>query len=144
MKIAFVSCSKTKKEICCPAREMFTSALFRKAFSYCKDHYDQVYILSAQYGLLNEKQMIAPYDRSMRQLSVSQRRDWALLVHIQLLDELRKQSIAWEEIELVAFYAGENYRSFLMELFPETIPLTVPLKGLTIGKQLRYYKLQGY
>jgi hypothetical protein len=144
MKIAFVSCSKMKREIRCHACEMFTSALFRKAFSYCKDHYDQVYILSAHYGLLHEKQMIAPFDRAMRQLSASQRRDWAVRVHIQLLDQLRKQSIAWEEIELVAFYAGEDYRTFLIELFPETIPVVVPLAGLPIGKQLRFFKEQGY
>ena len=63
MQVAFIGCTKRKKGYPCPAYEMYSmSALFRKAYAYCNDHYDRVYILSAKYGLVEPKAIIEPYD----------------------------------------------------------------------------------
>nr|WP_181741900.1 DUF6884 domain-containing protein [Thermoactinomyces mirandus] len=45
------------------------STLFRKAFSCCKDCYDQIYILSAKYGLLKPDEEIESYDVTLYNMS---------------------------------------------------------------------------
>ncbi|MGA8941654.1 MAG: DUF6884 domain-containing protein [Thermoactinomyces sp.] len=62
MQIAFVSCTRKKKDYPCSAENLYSaSALFRKAFSFGKDRYDKVYIVSAKYGLLKPDEEIEPY-----------------------------------------------------------------------------------
>ncbi|MBA4603424.1 hypothetical protein H2C83_14110 [Thermoactinomyces sp. AMNI-1] len=52
----------------------------------------------------------------------------------QLRDEMGKHAWIWEEVEFV-FHAGKEYRKFLIKLFPDTVPVIVPLEGLGIGEQ---------
>lgn len=63
MKIALVSCSKSKQCYPCKACEMYMpSSLFRYSYQYAKKYADKVYILSAKHGLLRENMIIEPYD----------------------------------------------------------------------------------
>lgn len=110
MQIAFVSCTKKKKDYPCSAENMYSaSTLFRKAFSCCVDRYDQLYILSAKYGLLKPDEEIEPV----------QKWKWSEQVYEQLRNEMSEHDWIWEEVEFV-FHAGKEYRKFLIKLLPDT------------------------
>lgn len=133
MKIALISCTKIKKYYPCSAKEMYSpSTLFKKAVEYVENcKYDDWMILSAKYGVVDKNQIIEPYDESLNSMRVQERRRWAVDVE----KELRKLSI--DEVDI---YAGTRYREFLIPLLKGNGTVCrVPLKGLGIGQQLKYF-----
>lgn len=82
--IALVSCVKQKQNSPCPARDMYTSALFSKARVYAETSADAWFILSAKYGLVQPDETIAPYEQTLKGASASDRRNWATKVRVQL------------------------------------------------------------
>ena len=62
-RIALISCSKSKQNYPCPARELYApSQLFSLSYQYAKKVADEVYVLSARYGLLAEEVMEKEWD----------------------------------------------------------------------------------
>jgi hypothetical protein len=51
--ISFVACAKSKRSRPTSAGLIYDSSLFRKSLLYCLSRSDDVYILSAKYGVLN-------------------------------------------------------------------------------------------
>jgi hypothetical protein len=62
MKVALVSCVKTKLPGMHPAKELYASPLFRLSFEYASKHADRTYILSAKCGLVEREQRIESYE----------------------------------------------------------------------------------
>ncbi|HPZ43420.1 MAG TPA: hypothetical protein PL078_05395 [Bacillota bacterium] len=144
MQVAFIGCTKRKKGYPCPAYEMYSmSALFRKAYAYCNDHYDRVYILSAKYGLVEPKAIIEPYDITLSSMNAGQKREWAAQVILQLKAENEAGRLDLGKVQKFVFHTGEEYRRYLVDLLPSGLSL-VPLKGMGIGQQLRFYTERGY
>jgi hypothetical protein len=50
MKVVLVACGKSKRPEACPARELYTGTLFRKARAWAERHGDAWAILSARHG----------------------------------------------------------------------------------------------
>lgn len=135
MKIAFVSCTKFKANHPCNARVMYQeSTLFKKAVKYIEQQgYDDWFVLSAKYGLLRKNDQIEPYDLTLNNMKVSERKEWSKLV-IKQIENLQL------DITEMDFYAGANYREYLISaLEQEGINCNVPLQGKGIGEQLQYY-----
>jgi len=66
MKITLISCTKSKRNYPCQAKDMYSpSSLFKYSYEYAKQVADKVYILSAQYGLLDENASIVTYERTL-------------------------------------------------------------------------------
>ena len=60
--IALISCGKSKRRERSPAHQLYTGALFKKCLTYAqRTKADEIYILSANYGLIELTQEIAPY-----------------------------------------------------------------------------------
>lgn len=69
LKIALISCSKLKQSYACPAQELYApSQLFSLSYQYGKRIAGQSYILSAQYGLLADTDVVSPYDLTLADL----------------------------------------------------------------------------
>jgi hypothetical protein len=120
----------------CSANEMYLeSQLFKKAVQYInKQNYDDWFILSAKYGLLNKDTVIEPYDITLNNMNSIQRRAWSKDVYEQLI-KLNPNHLD--------FYAGKKYREYLIRSLREVgIHCNVPLEGKGIGEQLRFYKQQ--
>ena len=84
-RIALISCSKSKQNYPCPARELYApSQLFSLSYQYAKKVADEVYVLSARYGLLAEEDVVAPYDLTLTDLPEHRQRDWANYVLRQM------------------------------------------------------------
>jgi hypothetical protein len=135
-RFALISCTKLKKEYACPANEMYLeSQLFRKAVQFInKQNYDDWFILSAKYGLLDKDTVIDPYDLTLNNMNSVQRKEWSVDVFNQIV-KLKPTHLD--------FYAGKKYRDYLIPLLKERrIHCHVPLEGKGIGEQLGFYKQQ--
>ena len=84
-RVALVGCSASKLKHAAPARELYTSALFRSAYAYAEKTCDAVLIVSAFYGVVAPKAIIRPYDWSLRKYRKSEREDWGVRTVGQLL-----------------------------------------------------------
>ena len=129
--IAFIACVKTKQNRACRAEEMYISDLFKKSLLYAKKHADNIFILSAKYGLLALDDVISPYEKTLNGASEREKKIWAYTVYQQFLKR------GGNPKEPCMFLCGLNYRKYLMQLFPNS---EAPLKGLSFGNVLRWYK----
>lgn len=135
MRVALISCTKLKASYPCTAREMYQeSTLFKKAVNFIEQQdYDDWYVLSAKYGLLRQEDIIQPYDLTLNNMKVAERRKWSKMV-IKQLEDLQL------DITNFDFYAGAKYREYLIPaLTQKGHACNVPLEGKAIGEQLSYY-----
>lgn len=131
-KIVLISCVSKKQDYNTKAREMYISPLFKKAFAYaCSLNPDKVFILSAKYGLIDMDQEIEPYELTLNKMNKDEIKKWAEEVLVKLKQETNLQN------DEFIFLAGEKYRKYII---PYLIHYSVPMKGLGIGKQLKFLK----
>ncbi|MBC3863427.1 hypothetical protein H8K32_15080 [Undibacterium jejuense] len=127
-----VSCVSQKREQACEACDLYISDLFRKARRFSEASGCQWFILSAEHGLVTPSQLIAPYDRTLNTMGVSDRRVWADRVATQLFEVM-------PNLSQVVFLAGKRYREFLtLHLQRRGVGISVPMEGLRIGEQLSW------
>ena len=129
-KVTLISCVSKKLNFKSKAKDLYQSSLFKKNLAYAKlINSDEIYILSAKYGLLKLDEIIEPYDKTLNKMNLSEKIKWSNEVFQKL-----------QEYETISstnfiFLAGENYRKYLVEKLPH---YEVPMKGLQIGKQLQF------
>jgi hypothetical protein len=128
--IGLVGCAAGKLKRPAPARDLYTSQLFRKASAYAEQHSDRWFILSAKYGLVAPDRVIEPYDARLGHKSGPPIWAWAQDVALTLGHELA----GTPDAELLVL-AGEQYRTFLRFV---NYPARVPMEGMGIGQQLGY------
>lgn len=152
--IALIGCAAQKLDRRAPARELYVSALFQLALQYAEAVLGaEVFILSAQHGLVRPDQELAPYDLSLADLEPWERAWWAHEVEAQFAEVLGAQMVpsrrpgagvcdaewALEQpgVRLVLL-AGQLYR------FTPPFPLTFeePLSGMGIGSRKQWLRQQ--
>ena len=84
MAVYLVSCVSQKRVTPSPAKDLYTSPLFRKARAYVERTGLPWFVLSAKYGLVHPDDVIAPYDLTLNTMGVSDRRRWAGRILTQL------------------------------------------------------------
>ena len=131
MDIAFISCVKLKKIGLYKAEVLYISDFFKKSLKYCQLNHDKIFILSAKYGLLNLDDQIEDYEMTLNNFSKNEKIIWSKKVFYQISKKINID-------DKLFFYVGENYRKYLLPLIKNNYE--IPLKGLGIGKQLRFYK----
>ncbi len=94
-------------------------------------HPNKIFILSAKYGLVDLGRELGPYEQTLNTMSSYEIKNWAKKVKEQMGGKIN-----FEKDEVV-FLTGEKYRKYLLPFFQKA---TIPLKGLSIGKQLQYLK----
>lgn len=110
MKIALISCSKSKQCYPCMAAEMYQpSILFEYSYKYAKRFADKVYILSSKYGLIPEHTFIEPYDETLKNMSLSERIAWSNKIISQLEFEFDLEN---DEFMILA---GRDYNEYLLK-----------------------------
>jgi cytoplasmic iron level regulating protein YaaA (DUF328/UPF0246 family) len=100
---------------------MYVGGFFKAQLFYAKKHFpdDQIFILSAKYGLLTLSEKIKPYDLKMGQVgSIG-------------YDSVKKQAIALNIIDnKIISTAGKEYRLVLDKVFPDILYPFKDLKGM--------------
>ena len=131
-KIILISCVSKKLNKKARAKELYISPLFKYNLKYAKSlNPDKIFILSAKYGLIDLNDKIEPYDKTLNKMSKKEKQEWAKNVINKL-----KNIIDLEEDKII-FLAGKNYREYLVPLLKN---YEIPMRGLSIGKQLKYLK----
>jgi len=111
------------------ARDLYTSPLFKKNLQYAlKLQPDQIFILSAKYGLVPLDEEIEPYDLTLNTMSAKEIKEWSegVLSALAIQTDLQEDQFI--------FLAGAQYRKYLLE---HMMHVEVPFEGLTIGRQLQ-------
>jgi len=135
-RIVLISCVKSKTTGPNPAQDLYISDLFQKSSAYAKLIGDSWYILSAKYGLLSPDQVIEPYEKTLNEMGVGERKSWAKSV----MSDLAKIVTPGDE---VVFLAGVKYRENLIQpLTKMGSKISVPMEGLSFGNQLKWLKNQ--
>ena len=129
--IIFISCTKKKLNKRCKAKELYTaSAWFRKAYKYATSlNPIYIYILSAKYGLLNENDIIEPYEKTLHGARENEIKIWSTKV----ISQMKEKGIDLEDKAI--FLCGKNYRKYLIPKFKN---YEAPLSHLGIGMQMKW------
>lgn len=137
MQIGLVSCTKSKRDETAPPRKLYDeSAYFRKAREYCEKYHDDWYILSAKHHLLEpDGPPIEPYDKSLNDAYVDERREWAQ----ETASQLREHGLLSDGNVLV-IHAGQRYYDELLPLIEDSnVDIEIPTEGLGFGETLSWY-----
>lgn len=133
MKIALVGCSKEKLAYAAPARDLYTSPLFRAARTWAEANCDGWFILSAKHGLVHPDAVTDPYDAVLPSRR-EERRAWAALTQAAIVATVPADA------ELVVL-AGERYAGALAGLANLA---SFPLHGFEIGERLAWLRRENY
>jgi hypothetical protein len=132
MRVALVSCVKSKQNQPAPAKDLYTSPLFRNLRKYAEDNTDRWYILSAEHGLVDPDQILAPYEKTLNNARKDERLAWGRRVQGRL------EAVLPPGAEVIML-AGERYRENLVPFLKSRgHKVSVPLEGMPFGKQLQY------
>lgn len=131
-KIFLISCSSKKANLPAKAKYLYQSPLFKYSLKYAQSkNPHKIFILSAEYGLLNLNKNIVPYNRTLNNMSGGEIRDWSQSV----LKKIRRYADL--ENDKFIFLAGKKYRDYLIK---EMKNYEVPMGNLGIGRQLEWLK----
>jgi len=134
--VFLVSCVSKKKPAQLPAKDLYDSPWFKKARAYVESTGSLWFILSAEYGLLEPDRIVAPYEKTLNQMSIRDRRHWSQ----DVLADLRRILTLDDR---VVFLAGMKYREFLdRNVAALCREVEVPMQGLRIGEQLQWLDAQ--
>lgn len=129
-KIVLISCASKKLPHESRARDLYASPLFRKNLQYAESlEPDNIFILSAKYGVVKLDQKIQPYNETLNNMNSGKRKQWAnqVLHSLEDLTDLERDDFV--------FLAGKNYREHII---PSINHYEIPMKGLEIGRQLQW------
>ncbi len=113
-------------------KDIYASDWFQSALTYAKSlKSDAIYVLSAKHGLLGLNDEIAPYELTLKNMHVAEKKAWADRVVAQLV------SVSDLQHDHFVILAGKNYRMYLV---PHLAHYEVPMEGLRFGEQLQFLK----
>ena len=127
--IIFISCGAKKRTEPCVAAEMYTGYFFQTCLAYARSLSPRkIYILSAQYGVLELTDKIKPYNKNLNSAGRQQQKNWAYKCYKQLL----QLNIDFNEETI--FIGGKVYWRYLATLFPNR---KIPFAHLKNGIQAK-------
>jgi hypothetical protein len=131
--IGLVACCKTKLDHAAPARELYTSPLFRMSTRYAISQCEAVYIASAKHGLVELEHKLAPYDTTVADLSRDERKRWAYLIARELFNR--------HGVDTLMILGGEAYAEPIRAAWlirHWLCSVLEPLHGKQIGERLSF------
>ena len=136
-RIGLVGCVKKKLPQPQSAKNLYRSTLFTGRRSFVEQSCDEWWILSAEHGLVDPEDLLAPYDFTLNDATKEERRQWATRVFAAIV-----QKIQPERGDIFEIHAGANYRDFGLTDALENLGCIIenPTKGMGIGKQLQFYQ----
>jgi hypothetical protein len=130
--LVLVSCVSQKLSEPASARLLYRSEWFTKVRTLVETQKADWLILSALYGVVAPDTVIAPYEKTLNNAGVAERRAWAENVRRQLAPSLIGR-------RRVVIFAGQRYREFLVPaLLSDGYEVDVPMANLRIGEQLAW------
>jgi len=122
-----IACSAAKLDRTAPAADLYQGQAFKLAMRAADQAGADVVILSALHGAVNPAANLAPYNKTLAQMSKHQRAVWAAMTAQQLQQHKGRP---------VVVLAGKHYAA-AVEGWPN---VSRPLAGQGIGQQLHTLK----
>lgn len=137
--IVFIGCGAAKMKNACKAKNMYIGNYFRLCFAYAQTFttQDNIYILSAKYGVLPLEKVIEPYNRTLNKMTKQEKQDWKDMVIEQLIN------IDIKENTEVAFICGTNYYNLLEDYF-NNYKVLLPKQGIGLQQHFMIEELKKY
>ena len=133
--IGLVGCCKPKLAHAAPARDLYLSRLFRLSLAEAHRACDVVYVISAEYALVELDQVIAPYDKTLTDLAKEWRPIWGSRVWDAIV--ARHPTVTRH----VVIYAGKEYAEPILRAAPygaRGATFAQPLAQMQIGQRLSW------
>lgn len=132
MKIVLISCVKGKKEPPMKAKDIYKGPLFKNSLCVAyRLQPDRIYILSAKYHLLDLEQVIEPYDLTLKNFTVAEKKTWGVKVICQL------QLICNIKEDEIIVLAGKDY---VKPISDKITNLNIFLGNRNYGQRTAYLK----
>jgi hypothetical protein len=104
-----LGCVKKKLEHEAPAKDLYSSQLWKGRRGYAESTGRPWYILSARYGLVDAERLLEPYNLALSELPAVERRAWGQRVVEQLAERVSLDGAVFE------VHAGSDYRTAIDE-----------------------------
>ena len=113
MHVALITCTKAKKKGTWPAWELYSASdFFRRYYQFAKNTADKIFILSTEYGLVAEDQIIEDYDKDKNDMTAQEWLDW----ESGIVEALKKEcNLSSDHFILLG---APNYYKFLFRYLP--------------------------
>lgn len=131
--VGLVGCGKAKLKEPAPARALYTSPAFKMALAIAEERCDETLILSAEHGVVEPLQVIAPYDKALSKMPKHERIAWAARIQAFL-----KRRFAAQRVRYLVL-AGAAYASALANMGCD---VDDPMRGWTLGQRMAWLSSQ--
>ena len=136
VSIALIGCSGPKLERPAPARQLYTSQLFRSTLELAERRHDVVYIISAKHELVALDQVLEPYNRVMSDVA----KEWRVIWGVRVWDSIMRRH---QNVDRQIFiYAGKDYVRPIERAGFHQAAFHEPLAKMQIGQRLSWLRGQ--
>lgn len=135
-KIVLLSCTKSKLNKPSPAQDLYSaSPMFKRTLEYGKSlKPDKMYILSAKHHLVPLNKVLAPYDKTLKNMSAENKEKWAK----ETVKQMKSSGLNLDKDNFI-FLAGSEY---IKPLIPYIKHIEDPMKGKRLGERLKWLNTQ--
>lgn len=136
--IVLLSCTKSKLDKPSQAQDLYSaSPMFQKTLEYGKSlKPDKMYILSAKHFLVPLTKVLAPYDKTLKEMPKDEKEAWGEKVQSQM----KSAGINVEKDKFI-FLTGSEYMKPLLKFIPEQ-NVEKPMEGRRMGERLQWLNSQ--
>ena len=129
--IALIGCVKSKNKGIHKACDLYNSPLFKYQLEYAKKKTNNIYILSAKYGVLKLDDKIRDHEQTLNNMNDKQIKEWNFKVYNQLT------KLGVSKKDRIIFLCGKNYYKYLKKIFTNN---EMPFENQPLGKRLSLLK----
>ena len=136
--IVLLSCTKSKLDKPSQAQDLYSaSPMFQKTLEYGKSlKPDKMYILSAKHFLVPLNKVLAPYDKTLKEMPKDEKQAWGEKV----ISQMKSSGINIDKDKFI-FLTGSEYMKPLLEYIPEG-NIEKPMEGRRMGERLQWLNSQ--
>jgi len=135
-KIVLLSCTKSKLDKPSPAQDLYSaSPMFKKTLEYGKSlEPDKMYILSAKHHLVPMTKVLAPYDKTLKEMPKKEKEAWAE----ETVKQMKSAGLNLDKDTFI-FLTGSEYMKPLKSFVKNT---EAPMEGKRLGERLGWLNSQ--
>jgi hypothetical protein len=136
--IVILSCTKSKLDKPSQAQDLYSaSPMFKKTLEYGKSlKPDKMYILSAKHFLVPLNKVLAPYDKTLKEMPKDEKQAWGEKV----ISQMKAAGMNLEKDKFI-FLTGSEYMKPLLQYIPEG-NIEKPMEGRRMGERLQWLNSQ--
>ena len=136
--IVILSCTKSKLDKPSQAQDLYSaSPMFKKTLEYGKSlKPDKMYILSAKHFLVPLNKVLAPYDKTLKEMPKDEKNAWGEKV----IAQMKAAGMNLEKDKFI-FLTGSEYMKPLLQYIPEG-NIEKPMEGRRMGERLQWLNSQ--